>query len=284
MLIDIAPKEVIIHKITAKIQKKSQMKCLDLTFFERNSKLTKIGKILLIMTGKHPQRNIRQRLNDALKNISEVYCATTIQEGLHKLSMSSFQLVIIIDLGNTEMTYNLINHVRKLDKVPILVITQLGIREKAAYIMAGADVTALDDFTKKEIELQAFALLRRYSEWEKNTQKPVMEIKSGSLSMSRAYRRTYWKEIELELTNREFEFLYFLASTPERVYTYDQIYQHIWKDYPEGDFINMVWCMVKRIKKKIKKVIPEAPEIIYSVRNVGYYFKMNNNRVVSESK
>lgn len=74
-----------------------------------------------------------------------------------------------------------------------------------------------------------------------------------------------------------FDFIYLLASSSERVYTFNQIYQVVWKEYPHGDIVNMIRCMVKRIKKKLKAIDPDISDIIHNVRNIGYFFKINTD-------
>ena len=74
--------------------------------------------------------------------------------------------------------------------------------------------------------------------------------------------------------SREFDFLYLLATTPGRVYTYSQIYQLVWQEYPHGDITNIIYCMVHRLKQKLKKVDVNAEHIISNVKEVGYCLKV----------
>ena len=71
----------------------------------------------------------------------------------------------------------------------------------------------------------------------------------------------------------KFRFLHLLVSTPGRVYTYSQIYQLVWQEYPHGDITNIIYCMVRRLKQKLKKVDVNAEHIISSVKEVGYCLK-----------
>ena len=64
--------------------------------------------------------------------------------------------------------------------------------------------------------------------------------------------------------------MHLLVSTPGRVYTYSQIYQLVWQEYPHGDIANIIYCMVHRLKRKLKKVDVNAEHIIISVKEVGY--------------
>ena len=72
--------------------------------------------------------------------------------------------------------------------------------------------------------------------------------------MEREQQKINWNGIELHLTRREYDFLYLLASSPKRIYTFEQIYQLVWKDYPVGDIKNIIWCLVKRLRKKLNAV------------------------------
>lgn len=62
-------------------------------------------------------------------------------------------------------------------------------------------------------------------------------------------------------------------SSPRRIYTFEQIYQLIWKDYPAGDIKNIIWCLVKRLRKKLNTIEDGAGNCIVSVREVGYKFE-----------
>lgn len=79
--------------------------------------------------------------------------------------------------------------------------------------------------------------------------------------------------IQADVYEASFDFLYILASTPKRVYTFEQIYKIVWKDESHGDIKNILWCFTHRLRKKLKAQDPRAEEIIKCVRNVGYYFE-----------
>ena len=88
-------------------------------------------------------------------------------------------------------------------------------------------------------------------------------------------RTLYWNQTEISVVKREFDFLYLLASTPGRVYTYSQIYRIVWKEYPQDDITNMIYCMVHRLKKKLRDVDTRAYDMIHSVKEVGYCLKLH---------
>ena len=139
-------------------------------------------------------------------------------------------------------------------------------------IQAGADVV-LTQLCTEEISLQAYALIRRYTEW-KSERKEEVPVIVGKLEILPLQRTVEWEHKRIHVVKREFDFLYLLASTPGRVYTYSQIYQLVWQEYPHGDIANIIYCMVHRLKRKLKKVDVSAEHIIISVKEVGYCLKI----------
>lgn len=75
----------------------------------------------------------------------------------------------------------------------------------------------------------------------------------------------------VELTRHEYDLLFYLALSPNRVFTKEQIYQHIYEDV-ESEVDNRVYGLVKNLRKKIEEN-PEEPHYIETIRGVGYRFQ-----------
>ena len=74
----------------------------------------------------------------------------------------------------------------------------------------------------------------------------------------------------IELTNKEFDLLYFLASNKGRIFTKKQIYTNVWEeDYLFDD--SNIMSFISKLRKKIEPN-PEEPTYILTVRGVGYRF------------
>ena len=83
-------------------------------------------------------------------------------------------------------------------------------------------------------------------------------------------RIAFHKNREINLTVKEFEILFFLASYPGQVFTHRQIYEAVWgKEYfrDEGN----VTAHIGHIRKKIE-LDPRNPVFIQTVRGIGYKF------------
>lgn len=79
--------------------------------------------------------------------------------------------------------------------------------------------------------------------------------------------------IEIILTPKEFDILYFLAKNKGEVFTKEQIYQAVW----EEDFLlsdNNIMAFIRKLRKKIEPQ-PDSPEYIITILGIGYKFNEN---------
>lgn len=91
------------------------------------------------------------------------------------------------------------------------------------------------------------------------------------LEVDQLQRRVTRADVVVELTKYEYDLLLYLASSPNRVFTKEQIYQHIYEDV-EAEVNNRVYGLVKNLRKKIEDK-PEAPRYIETICGVGYRFR-----------
>ncbi len=119
---------------------------------------------------------------------------------------------------------------------------------------------------KKEISIynMEFASNQKIS-----MQEQLLTFDNLTIDFSR--RKVYLKEQEIDLTSKEFDILFFLASYPGQVFTHHQIYESVWEKeyvYDEGN----ITAHIGRIRKKIEPD-PRHPVYILTVRGVGYKFR-----------
>lgn len=214
----------------------------------------------------------------SIEGVSDIFYLKDVESVFCHLTKSFYHLVVLVKMWDIESICKIIKTIRVLKKVPILVLASNDVEESALCIEAGADAALSSDCKKEEVKLLIFALMRRYTEWEtEDTSKKKQIIQNGTFTMNCMIRKAFWKGNEIKFTKHEFDFLYLLASSPERVYTYSQIYQTVWDEYPQGNIANMIWCMISRIKKKLKAMDPDMPNMIHSVRDIGYFFELNTD-------
>ena len=112
---------------------------------------------------------------------------------------------------------------------PVIVLLPDHSEMRNKIIQTGADVV-LTQLCTEEISLQAYALIRRYTEW-KAERKEEIPIMVGKLEILPLQRVLEWDHKIIPVVKRKFDFLHLLAFTPGRVYTYGQIYQLVWQEY-----------------------------------------------------
>lgn len=98
-------------------------------------------------------------------------------------------------------------------------------------------------------------------------------IHIGELTVDLSERSVITGNTEVMLTNREFEILYLLASSPGRVFSKEQIYDIVWEEPYSGDY-NIVMSHIRNIREKIEDN-PSKPIYIQTVWGVGYRFNKN---------
>ena len=158
-------------------------------------------------------------------------------------------------------------------KLPIIFLTAKGdIVDKSIGFRAGGDDYLVKPFNPLELSLRIEALLRRfygeadssfYLERDDSLVIGELEIIFGHYVVKRRGKK-------VELTSKEFEILALMASHPGRVYTREQIAEHIWGRDNTGDLSN-VTVFIRRIREKIEDN-PSQPEYLLTVWRVGYKF------------
>ena len=84
-------------------------------------------------------------------------------------------------------------------------------------------------------------------------------------------RKVYENKREILLTKIEFDILVYLATYPDRVFTYQQIYESVWGE-PYYNEKGNIMTHIRHLREKIESD-PSHPQYIENVRGVGYRFK-----------
>lgn len=93
----------------------------------------------------------------------------------------------------------------------------------------------------------------------------------GDFEISFGWRKMFCKEQEIPLTRIEFDLLTYFVHNPNRVLTYDQIYERIWKDVPYGEVRKLIFYHIGNLRDKLKG----SPLEIICHREIGYALKVH---------
>lgn len=204
---------------------------------------------------------------------TEWECTTVNLDAFEKFhTIAVYDAVLMLVRTDNGKLGRLIWEVRQYSRAPIIVVIP-GIHAVKKYIEWGADLV----FPHPSVSLintYLYALLRRSDiAWNTGRKREKQEmIQKGKLLIDWRYHTVYWGERELTTLNeREKAFLYLLADSSRQVVTHEIIFEKLWKEPYGDDSTNMIWCFVRRLRKKLEKIEPEAAKIIQSIRKVGYY-------------
>lgn len=196
-----------------------------------------------------------------------VYYAISVQDALLFLMKNECSLIILETRLAEIDGVELLSTIRNLHAMPILVLSSDGtLKTKATAYHNGADDFLKKPFETEECLLKAQALMRRYTDLNGCSKRSYTIVSYENLTVNLEHRKAYLSGRELELTGKEFGILYLLTSNPNRVFTYEQIYESVWKDFYVDDkkkIVNHVWGLRKKL---------EESEYIESVHDVGYRF------------
>ncbi|MGM9619248.1 MAG: response regulator [Oscillospiraceae bacterium] len=161
------------------------------------------------------------------------------------------------------------------DNVPILILTAREEEEdKILGLEIGADDYITKPFSMRELMARVKANIRRTKVLDAAPAAPaadaVMPL-AGSLTLHTDSCQVYKDGRPVELTQREYELLTFLASHPNRVYSRVDLMEQVWNYDYVGDDARTVDVTVRRLREKLEDV-PAEPVYILTRRGVGYYF------------
>ena len=186
--------------------------------------------------------------------------------------------VIILDLMLPEIDgLEVARTIRKTSNVPIIVLSAKDTEfDKVIGLEIGADDYVTKPFSNRELQARVKALLRR-SEFAADPQlenDADTEIVIGDLHILPDAFLVQKGNNELDLTHREFELLYHLATHVGQVMTREHLLETVWGYDYFGD-VRTVDVTVRRLREKIEDT-PGRPEYILTRRGVGYYMRNND--------
>ena len=207
------------------------------------------------------------------KNDMTAVCAYDGAEGL-RLARECDPDVILLDVMLPEMDgFEVCRTLRaEGNNVPIIMITAREEEtDKVFGLELGADDYITKPFSMRELLARVRTKMRRAASMAPAAaEEPGDQIKVKDLVIDRTRRAVYKNGKELELTQREYELIKFLAENPGRVMSREELMGSVWQYDYFGD-LRAVDVAVRRLREKLEDN-PSEPVYVMTKRGAGYYF------------
>ncbi|NMM52795.1 response regulator transcription factor [Paenibacillus aquistagni] len=192
------------------------------------------------------------------------------QEALQIVQQHSIDLAILDIMMPKHDGYEVTQRIREQHQFPIIFLSaKTSDLDKITGLVRGADDYMTKPFNPMELVARVNAQLRRAMQFSQPASKHAM-IEAGGLVILPEQRSVTLYGDPVELTPKEFDILYLLASYPKKVFSAENIFQQVWGDaYFESS--NTVMVHIRGLRKKLKDDVNKN-KLIKTVWGVGYTF------------
>jgi two-component system response regulator MtrA len=173
--------------------------------------------------------------------------------------------LVLLDLNLPNMDgLDVFRAIRDLSQVPVIILTA---RDNSSDIVLGLEIGA-DDYIPKPWRSNEELIARIRSRLRPLEPSTETELKIGDLVIDLMGHKVRRGQISIGLTVLEFKILTTLAKNPGQVFTREALLEEVW-DYRHAADTRLVNVHIQRLRAKVE-VDPDKPEIIVTVRGVGY--------------
>lgn len=199
----------------------------------------------------------------------KVFPARNGEEALEVIS-HTIPHVILLDIEMPGLNgYDVCREIRKQLIVPIIFISvhQRTFDKLKCFELGGDDYLA-KPFDFEELDARIRANIRRY---HMNLAKGAKILKYGDLEIHVDHKKCYLGGELIPLSTKEMKLLIHLAQYPNRIWSHEQLYDHIWSMDASGN-IQTVKVHIRNLRKKIEA--NSSVRFIHTVRGFGYTFSL----------
>jgi DNA-binding response OmpR family regulator len=181
--------------------------------------------------------------------------------------------VVLLDLGlpdvsGLDMLTELSNSSHPM--AIIVLSNRSGETDRVIGLDLGADDYVVKPFSRREVVARVRAALRR----QRSDDDDDSVIESGGLRIDRRSRDVTVDGVECSLTAKEFDLLVYLAESPRRVFTRQQLLRDVWGSSRHWQDEATVGEHVHRIRRKLDG--EHRRRFIDTIRGVGYRFVLDD--------
>jgi two-component system response regulator VicR len=219
-------------------------------------------KVLLV----DDDKNTRLAISSGLRKEGFLVCEV---EGVKKAFIAIRKNrpdVVVLDLSLPDGDgLDLIKEIRKNDTLPVIVCSgRNSENEKVLGLELGADDYITKPLSIKEMASRIRTVLRRGSSL------PVQpnNLQLGDISIDSERKEVRKGSILIDLTNKEYDLLYFLVKNPRKEFSREELLNQVWVNKKDRS-VATVTEHVRRLRNKLEED-PASPRYLCAVRGIGY--------------
>jgi len=198
-------------------------------------------------------------------------------EGLNKIKKEVFNLIVLDIMLPGMDGFEICKETRKAGiNTPILMLTSKSEElDKVLGLEFGADDYLTKPFSLREFIARVKAIFRRIDSFTNDQDDKIKVIRCDELTIDITNKIVLIEGQRVDLTQKESELLYLMASHPGRTYTRENLLNIIWGTQYAG-YEHTVNSHMNRLRSKIEKDVSN-PKFILTSWGIGYRFKDYRN-------
>ncbi len=161
---------------------------------------------------------------------------------------------------------------REISQVPVIFLSAYAkTDDRIRGLMAGGDDYLGKPYSLVELELRLRLRIQRYHHIFGGD-----VLCFGNLEIDLGLREVRYQGASVEFTTLEFDLLAFLAKNPGQVFSYEQLYNEVWRA-PINRGLHSIQVCMARVRQKLERLCP-GTHYIETVRRKGYRFQYVEER------
>lgn len=188
------------------------------------------------------------------------------ESALKLASTAAFDAVVLdVDMPGMDGV-SVCSRLREVSAVPIIFLSAYArTDDRVRGLMAGGDDYIGKPYSLVELELRLRLRIQRH----KNVENGEV-LRFDALEIDLGLREARFRGERAQLTGLEFDLLAFLARNPDQVFSYEQLYDRVWKA-PMNQGLHSIQVCMARVRQKLDALCPGV-HWIETVRRKGYRF------------
>ncbi|WP_339838936.1 response regulator transcription factor [Paenibacillus sp. FSL R7-0272] len=204
----------------------------------------------------------------------EVDEATTGEIGLEKALRYDYDLLILDVMLPSMDGFFVTSRIRQYKTTPILILTAKDSEEDVIQgFESGADDYVTKPFSPREVVHRIRSVVRRRQAGNHENLTFYRRLKLRDFILEDDHKLSS-RGKEIHLTPKEYELLFYLATSPDKLFSRENILQNVW-NYDYSVDYRTVDTHIKRVREKLDYISAGSSSMIKTIWGLGYKFKID---------